>query len=148
MGEVVALPQDEAAEPVRAVFDYWRDVMGHPRARMDDKRERVIRAMLATGYSVDDLKDAIDGCADSAWHRGANDRNTVYDSLGIILKDADHVDRFIELGERLHRKIRASLAEKDRKAGESKDPRGPMPEHLREQVRAYLRRKNEVKPRQ
>jgi len=141
MGEVLQLSQgDRPGDQIREVFDYWREVMGHERSRLDAGRSRTVRAMLEAGYSVDDLKLAIDGCAGSEWHRGKNDRATVYDGLGLICRDAEHVDRFMQLGEALHRRVRARLEERA-KAAEPRSPKRPMPEDVRAKVRAYLTQK-------
>lgn len=142
MGEVLKLSeQKRPGDEIREVFDYWREVMAHPRARLDASRSRTVRAMLETGYTVDDLKLAIDGCAGSEWHRGHNDRQTVYDSLGLICRDADHVDKFMGLGERLHNRVRARLEERARHDA-PREPKRPMPEDVRLRVRAYLSKKN------
>jgi hypothetical protein len=82
---------------VRTVFDYWRVRMVHNRARLDEKRRRKIRGRLNDGYSVQDLRDAIDGCALSRFHMGDNDRKTVYNEIGLICRDAEHVDKFMKL---------------------------------------------------
>ena len=105
------------AETVAAVFNHWRIMMAHDRAKMDFKRAQAIRDRLRDGYSVDDLCLAIDGCCASAWHMGQNDRHIKYDSITLILRDADHVDRFISMGEEAHkmieaRKQRQEIAEK------------------------------------
>jgi hypothetical protein len=43
---------------------------------------------------------AIDGCKASAWHMGENDRHKKFDSLGLIFRDAEQIEKFIsELGE-------------------------------------------------
>lgn len=87
-------PTGEAGE----VFVYWRDIHGHPNARLDDKRRKVIEARLKQ-YSTEELKTAIDGCKLSAFHQGQNDRNTIYDDISLICRDASHVDRFIAFAE-------------------------------------------------
>jgi hypothetical protein len=79
------------------VFDHWRTLLNHPTAKLDDKRRRTIRAALKAGYGVDQLLTAIDGCANSPWHMGKNDRQTVFDGLELILRDAAHIDKFIRL---------------------------------------------------
>ena len=89
---------DRSAE-VREVFDYWREVHDHARARLDDKRYRNIRARLSDGYTVDDLKTAIDGCLKSPHHQGENDRATVYDDIELICRSAKHVDQFIRFAD-------------------------------------------------
>lgn len=85
---------------VEMVFGYWRRATGHRRARLDEKRRKTIARALAVGYSVEDLCLAVDGCMASPFHRGHNDRNTVYDSIGLIFRDADHIDKFMRLGAR------------------------------------------------
>jgi uncharacterized phage protein (TIGR02220 family) len=78
------------------VFAYWQERMGKQRSRLDDKRLSCIKARLREGYSVGDLKEAIDGCRQSNWHQGRNDRNKVYNDIELICRDAKHVDEFIE----------------------------------------------------
>jgi len=80
-----------------AVFDHWREAMGHPQAKLDPKREKAIKAALKLGYPAEQLKRAIDGYRASPWHRGGNDRKATYDGLGLILRDAEHIDRGLAL---------------------------------------------------
>lgn len=84
--------KDLAAE----LFEFWKTTMGHSKARLDDKRLKLITKALDLGYSVDDLKSAIAGCAKSEYHMGNNDNGTVYDDLGLILRDAGKIDSFIK----------------------------------------------------
>lgn len=86
----------KAITSTQEVFLYWQERMGKPRAKLDEKRAAKIRARLRDGYSVQDLKDAVDGCRQSAWHQGRNDRNKVYNDIELICRDAKHVDEFIE----------------------------------------------------
>ena len=74
---------------------------------MDLKRAQVIRDRLRDGYTVEDLCIAVEGCASSAFHMGENDRRMTYDSITLILRDADHTDRFIAMGELARKKIAA-----------------------------------------
>lgn len=76
---------------VHAVFDHWQKVWGHEKAHLDAKRRKVIQAALA-GYSVADLCRAITGYRTSPHHTGQNDRATVYDDIGLLLRDAAHID--------------------------------------------------------
>lgn len=86
-------------DPCRTVFEYWQEVMGHPKAKLDDKRKRRVSARLKDGYTVDELKQATDGCKKSPHNMGENDTGTVYDDLELICRDAAHVDRFIAMAE-------------------------------------------------
>ena len=119
---------------VAEVFSHWKFIMGHERARMDVKRAQVIRDRLRDGYSLEDLCLAIEGCAASPWHRGENDRHTAYDSITLILRDADHVDRFISMGEQARRIIDAREQRK-----EVSGPRTPPTEEEKQRVRELLK---------
>jgi len=77
------------------IFEFWQLTMDHPRSKLDNKRKNLINNALKLGYSVDELKTAIDGCSKTPHNMGQNDRGETYDGLHIILKDADNVDRFI-----------------------------------------------------
>ena len=95
------LPAEHSSDAIAQVFENWKRISGHTRARMDTARQRVIRARLKDGYTVADLELACYGCKFSAFHQGENDRGERYDSITLILRDADHVERFIALAERV-----------------------------------------------
>jgi hypothetical protein len=119
---------------VAEVFSHWKFIMGHERARMDVKRAQVIRDRLRDGYTLEDLCLAIEGCAASAFHMGMNDRHQKYDSITLILRDADHVDQFIERGEEARRIIDAREQRK-----EVSGPRTPPTEEEKVRVRELLK---------
>lgn len=81
------------------VFACWKETMDKPKARLDVKRRDLINKRLADGYSVDDLCIAIRGCSESPFHMGKNDRNTKYDDIMLICRDAKHVDQFLEIAQ-------------------------------------------------
>jgi hypothetical protein len=85
---------------VRGIFEHWAAVHGKPRAKLDEKRRKLIRSALRTGYTTEDLRAAIDGCKASKFHQGDNDRGMIYDDLGLILRDAAKIDQFIGLANR------------------------------------------------
>jgi hypothetical protein len=116
------------------VFAHWKAIMGHERARMDVKRAQAIRDRLRDGYSVDDLMLAIEGCASSAFHMGENDRRQVYDSVTLILRDADHTDKFIQMGELARKKI-AAMQERQAETG----PRTVPTDEEKARVRELLK---------
>ena len=105
-----------AADEVQRVFECWQRVTGHARARLDMARRRVILARLGDGYTRADLELAIYGCRLSAHHQGDNDRGEVYDALTLILRDADHVDRFIAIAERVAQGMQARAAREQAQA--------------------------------
>ncbi len=108
--------QHRQAEDVEAIFALWQQVTGHARARLDMARRRVILARLADGYTRADLELAVYGCRLSAHHQGDNDRGEVYDGLTLILRDADHVDRFIAIAERVAQGMQARAAREQAQA--------------------------------
>ena len=81
---------------VQVVFDYWCSVMNkNGSAKLTDKRKSCIKARISDGYTIDQLKQAIDGCAKSSHHMGQNDSGTVYDDLTLICRSGDKVEFFI-----------------------------------------------------
>ena len=78
-------------EVVDRVFEHWRTVHGHPQAKLDAKRRKLIRDALK-GYSEADLCQSISGYKNSPHHQGQNDKATVYDAIELLLRDAKHID--------------------------------------------------------
>jgi hypothetical protein len=79
---------------ILAVFQHWRTVMGHPRAKLDPSRRALIRAALSWGYSVADLCEAITGCHRTPHNQGSNPKGERFDGLHVILRNGDQIDRF------------------------------------------------------
>lgn len=92
-GKHVAIATD-----VGLVFDHWKQIHNHPRAQLDDKREKVIRVALAK-YAPEELCRAIDGYKRSAYHMGENERRAVYDDIELFLRDAKHIDAGLKYAE-------------------------------------------------
>jgi hypothetical protein len=84
-----------SAAPTDRVFDHWKSIHGHPRAKLDAKRKRVIGTALAS-YSEADLCLAITGYLSSPHHMGQNDRATKYDDIELMLRDAKHIEAGIK----------------------------------------------------
>lgn len=80
---------------VRRVFDHWREVLDHPRAKLDANRRNKIAARLRDGFTVSDLIAAIDGCRASEFHMGDNEQKKKYDDIGLICRDASKVEFFM-----------------------------------------------------
>lgn len=104
----------------REVFIYWQAVMGHPRAKFnpDDARIKAVIKQLKAGYSVDELKRAVDGCSMTPHNMGENDRGQRYDGLNVVCKNGDNVDRFIRTAETPDRTAMGSAARKTATAAE------------------------------
>ncbi len=96
IGEVktspVSIPE---LNDVGEVFMYWQGIMTHPNAKLDRKRHSAIKGALKLGFTVVDLKRAIDGCANTPHNMGKNDEGKRYDDIGLILRDAAHIERFM-----------------------------------------------------
>ena len=81
---------------VNIVVEHYRTY--HSRSRPGAKERKRIGERLRDGYSVDDLKLAIDGCHRSPFHCGDNSRRRKYQTIELIFRDSDKVNSFIELG--------------------------------------------------
>ncbi len=90
--------------PAREVFDYWRQVMDHPRAKLDSKRRNAINARLKEGRSVEDLKRAVDGCSVTPHNMGQNKHRQRYDDIELICRNSPNVERFMGNAERMRKK--------------------------------------------
>lgn len=85
------------AEVISEIFAYWASVMDKPKVVLDEKRRNLIRARLREGWTPEQLQTAIAGNARDEWSQGDNDRGKPFNELSLILRDAEHIERFIEL---------------------------------------------------
>lgn len=86
-------------DQIRAVFDHWRasHPTAFPRPNGEMKEWKKIRDRLKDGYTVAQLCRAIDGIHSSPFHLGENERGKKYISLELCLRDAKHVEQFLEV---------------------------------------------------
>ncbi len=102
--ELYALPnhgekEDGVAKPageIQQIFDYWVEkTWGRkgPTPKLSDKRRRKIKRALDL-YDLQTCKDAIDGIMLSDFHQGFNARGQKYLDIELILRDAEHIERF------------------------------------------------------
>jgi hypothetical protein len=47
-------------------------------------------------YGADDVKAAITGCANSEWHMGGNPQGKKYNSIELILRNAEKIEFFLQ----------------------------------------------------
>lgn len=121
---------DQTAE-IRSIIERYKEY--HPRTfphiHSGLKEWKLIKARLANDrFTVADLLNAVDGCHRSPFHQGENDRGKKYDTLELIVRDAGHVQSFIEimerqakepvLSEKTRRTLRARDAYLERRLGE------------------------------
>lgn len=84
-----------ASADIRAVFDHWKQVMDSPKSNLDAKRKSAIEARLKDGFTVEDLKTAIDGCRKTPHNMGDNDRGQKFNDIELICRNAPNVERFM-----------------------------------------------------
>ena len=66
------------------------------RTRLDQKRRRTISRALEA-HPVEDVLDAVVGWRHEPFYCGENDRGRAFNDLGLLLRDAEHVERFRDL---------------------------------------------------
>lgn len=104
--------RDSAA--VRLVFDCWREVHGHPDAKLVADRRAKIQARLRDGYTPEQLCEAVRAAKLDPFLMGENDRHTVYDDLASLLKSGSKVEKLLKITAPVGRRNgQATLAEKD-----------------------------------
>lgn len=88
-------------ETMVAVFEHWKKIMSkRSDVLLDEQRKRVIkRALSKFGYDEAQLKKAIEGCANSAWYMGENPDGMKHNSLHVIFRNADQIEKFIEMAD-------------------------------------------------
>jgi hypothetical protein len=91
-------------EIAEKIFEFWKIKMTHPSAKYGKERAIKIKARLKEGYTEEDCKDAITGCSMSDYHMGRdfkhNLTNTVYDSIDLIFRNGEHIEKFISYKKR------------------------------------------------
>lgn len=85
------------AADVSSVFEEWKRILNHPKAQLDEKRKKRIKARLKEGFSADDLKKALRGVLKSPYHLGQNASKTRYDGIDTVFRDRAQVEKFMEL---------------------------------------------------
>lgn len=98
VGLAVCEPQtptpDRPPQAVGQVFEAWLVSTGRTnQTLLDAKRRRLIDKALKD-YPLDDVLDAVRGWHFSPHHRGENESRTVYNDLGLLLRDASHIEMF------------------------------------------------------
>jgi len=94
--ELALVSPPATGDPVVVIFEAWQEATGHHKAVLDPKRRAAI-VKARKHYSDEDLIDACRGVHLSPHNRGENERNTPYDDIALVLRDAEHVERFRDL---------------------------------------------------
>ena len=104
---------EQKLDAVRRVFEYWKVATKHPKACLDVKRKKLIMDRLTDGYSEESLKLACIGIANCRWNQGENPQHKVYDSIQLLFRCADQVDRFMEEGANAKAREARQIKEKE-----------------------------------
>lgn len=95
-------PQGDVDQnPAMEVFEYWVQTLRKPaNTKFTKGRRQKIQARIRDGYSIDQIKSAIDGCKNSKYHQGGNDQGKVYDCLTLICRSGEKLEQFIGYNQR------------------------------------------------
>jgi hypothetical protein len=131
--DLFGAPPPAATKPARKV-DRSSDidavnqhyVTHHPRAAKHlasttDEYKKIRARLEQDGFTVDDLKHAIDGCHKSPYHCGENAGGTKYQSLELIVRDRTHVQKFMEIADEHSRGAVPVLSERERRGHRATD---------------------------
>lgn len=90
------VPVSAAQTCVERVFAEWQEATTKKRTVLDAKRRKLIKDALKL-YPLEDVVDAVWGWRHSDFYCGINDRNTVYNDLSLLLRNAESIERFRDL---------------------------------------------------
>ncbi len=111
-GKEISVEQNQL-DVVTQIFAYWQKTMSSPKSVLDTNRKGLITKALKN-YSATEICKAIRGCSKSPHNMGQNDQKTKYNGLGLILRNAEKIDRFIQLDD--NQAVSASESLEDRNA--------------------------------
>jgi uncharacterized phage protein (TIGR02220 family) len=80
------------------LFSYWCDAMqkNPSTSKLTTKREKAIKARLKDGYTVEQIKQAIDGCRNDPFSMGKNDRQKPFNDIELICRSGEKLESFME----------------------------------------------------
>ena len=81
--------------PALTIFNYWKEKLKHKKSLPTKDKLNKINARLKEGYTIEDCKQAIDGCANSEFHQGKNEGKKIYDSIGLIFRNGEKIEEFM-----------------------------------------------------
>lgn len=84
---------------VLQVWELWVETYWTGRGRrplLTDERTKLITVAI-NQHGVDVVKQAVRGCSLSPWHMGQNPSGAIYNSIELILRDANRIERFASL---------------------------------------------------
>ena len=91
--------EDKSAKAniVLEVFSHWCNVMNKnmSQTKLTAKRDKAIRARLKEGYTVEHIKQAIEGCSRDPFSMGQNDRMKPFNDIELILRTGEKLESFL-----------------------------------------------------
>lgn len=109
------IPRDNTKEnQVKEVHEYWQKAMNYKDRTLTVGRKNHINARLKDGFTVEQLKQAIDFAKNDPFWRGKNDRNTPYDDITNLFRNRERVERFLNQASRKTNNNRMVITDEDR----------------------------------
>lgn len=96
--KALTVTEDQIVE----VFNFWVTTCksNARRAPILDEKRRICIGAAIHDYTVEVCRNAIEGCTMSDFHMGRNKSNKRYDDIELILRDSEHIERFLEFYEK------------------------------------------------
>lgn len=90
-------PQSVPEGAISSIWDHYVTTMWVKGRKpvFTPEREALIRRSIVR-HGIADVKAAISGCANSDWHMGSNPQGKKYNSIELILRNAQKIEFFIE----------------------------------------------------
>jgi hypothetical protein len=79
--------------PLQIVWSAWREVTGHPRAVLDEKRKAAILKSLKW-FDPPFIVESLPGYKRDSFYTGQNEHGKVYDDVTVLLKSAKNIEHF------------------------------------------------------
>lgn len=89
---------------VDSLFKFWTEVMSKPGAKLSPKRKKRIEWAISE-YGEERARQAIIGCASSAFHMGENEQGKRFDDLELIFRNSEKFESFEALAEKAQTSI-------------------------------------------
>lgn len=99
--------KEDLNDKAKEVFEYWQNTLNHKKAKYSQDKARKIKARIKEGFTVEECKEAIDGCAKSPFHNGQNNDKKKYHSIDLIFRNASKLEWFISLGKKSTNKVKS-----------------------------------------
>lgn len=85
----------ERQRQVTQLIDEWRERFDYHDCKHTEPRRAKVNARLDEGYTLEQLRTVLDMAVGDKFWRGQNDRNTPYDDIIHLFRNAARVDQFL-----------------------------------------------------